>query len=99
MREHADLSPAGLAALIADFLGALDLSGVTVVANDTGAALVQMLMAVHPERIGQVVLTSGDALECFFPPMFAFLPVLARLQGSAWLLAQALRPACCTAFR
>jgi pimeloyl-ACP methyl ester carboxylesterase len=92
MREQADLSPAGLAALIADFLSALDLSGVTVVANDTGAALVQVLMAAHPGRIGRVVLTSGDALDCFFPPMFAFLPVLARLPGSAWLLAQALRP-------
>ncbi len=91
MNRRADLSPAGLARLIADFLAALDLRGVTVVANDTGAALVQVLMAAHPERIGRVVLTSGDALECFFPPMFAFLPVLARLPGSTWMLAQALR--------
>jgi pimeloyl-ACP methyl ester carboxylesterase len=92
MNRHADLSPAGLGRLIADFLGALDLHGVTIVANDTGAALVQVLMARHPERIGRVVLTSGDALECFFPPMFAFLPMLARLPGWTWLLAQALRP-------
>ncbi len=92
MRRHADLSPPGLAGLIADFLGALDLHEVTVVGNDTGTALVQLLMAMHPERIGQVVLTSGDALDCFFPPMFAPLPAAARLPGGTWLLAQALRP-------
>ncbi len=92
MSAQADLSPAGLARLIADFLGALDLHEVTVVANDTGAALVQVLMARHRERIGRVVLTSGDALDCFFPPMFALLPVLARLPGWTWLLVQALRP-------
>jgi len=92
MRRGTDLSPVGLARLITDFLSELDLSGVTVVANDTGVALVQVLMASHPERIGRVVLTSGDALERFFPPMFALLPALARLPGSAWLLAQALRP-------
>lgn len=91
MRRHTDLSPPGLARLIADFLGTLDLSGVTVVANDTGVALVQVLMAKYPERIGRVVLASGDALECFFPPMFGLLPLLARLPGSGWLLAQALR--------
>jgi pimeloyl-ACP methyl ester carboxylesterase len=92
MHRKADLSPPGLARLIADFISALDLHGVTVVGNDTGAALVQMLMAMHPERVSRVVLTSGDALECFFPPMFALLPVLARLPGWTWLLAQALRP-------
>lgn len=92
MREQADLSPPGLARLIADFLDALELSQVTVVANDTGGALVQVLMARHPERIGRVVLASCDALERFFPPTFRFLPVMARLPGSAWLLAQALRP-------
>jgi pimeloyl-ACP methyl ester carboxylesterase len=92
MRSHADLSPAGLARLIGEFLATLDLSGVTVVANDTGVALAQVLMASDPERIGRMVLTSGDALERFFPPMFALLPLLARLPGSAWLLAQALRP-------
>lgn len=88
----ADLSPAGLATLIADFAAALELTDVTVVANDTGGALVQVLMARHPERIGRVVLASCDALERFFPPVFGFLPVMARLPGSAWLLAQALRP-------
>ena len=92
MAPDADLTPPGLAALIGAFLDALDLSDVTLVANDTGGALVQVLMASRPDRVGRVVLTSCDALERFFPPAFRFLPIMARLPGSGWLLAQSLRP-------
>lgn len=91
MPPDADLSPVGLADLIGDFLEALELTDVTLVGNDTGGALVQVLMARRPERIGRVVLASCDALERFFPPLFRFLPLGARLPGSAWLLAQLLR--------
>jgi pimeloyl-ACP methyl ester carboxylesterase len=35
----------------------LDLTDVTVVANDTGGALTQILMDNHPQRLGRVVLT------------------------------------------
>ena len=38
----ADLSPPGLAQIIADFLAALELEGVTLVGNDTGGALCQL---------------------------------------------------------
>src|ERR1700731_5057783 len=48
----ADLSPPGLAQLIADFLSALALENVTLVGNDTGGALCQLVVAHHPERIG-----------------------------------------------
>jgi pimeloyl-ACP methyl ester carboxylesterase len=92
MRPGAHLSPGGLAGLIADFLAGLELTDVTLVANDTGGALVQMLMARGAERVGRVVLASCDALERFFPPIFRPLPVMARVPGSGWLLAQALRP-------
>jgi len=88
---HADLSPPGLAALIAAFLDRLDLSDVTIVANDTGGALTQILMAEHPERLGRVVLTPSDSFERFFPPVFAFMPTVAGIPGSMWLLAQLLR--------
>lgn len=87
----ADLSPPGVAALIADFLDALDLTDVTVVANDTGGALTQILMANHPERIGRVVLTPCDAFEEFFPPAFAPLPKLARVPGVLWTMTQTMR--------
>lgn len=88
---EADLSPPGLATLIATFLERLDLRDVTVVANDTGGAIIQVLMTEHPERVGRVVLTPSDSLERFFPPVFAPLPRLARIPGSMWPLAQLLR--------
>ena len=87
----ADLTPPGVADMIAEFLDTLDLTDVTVVANDTGGALTQLLMTRHPERIGRVVLTPSDCFEYFFPPAFAPLPVLARLPGSIWMLTQLLR--------
>jgi pimeloyl-ACP methyl ester carboxylesterase len=37
------------------------------------------------------VLTPSDSFERFFPPMFRFLTVLARMPGSMWLLAAVLR--------
>lgn len=87
----ADLTPPGFADLIAEFLGALDLQNVTLVANDTGGAITQILLTRHPERIGRVVLTPCDAFERFFPPVFAFLPHLARVPLLVWLLTQTLR--------
>ncbi len=91
MRAGADLSPTGVADLIAEFLAALDLEDVTVVANDTGGALTQLLMTRHPERIARVVLTPSDCFEYFFPPGFAFLPRLLRLPGQTWLMARLLQ--------
>jgi pimeloyl-ACP methyl ester carboxylesterase len=88
---HADLSPPGLAALVAAFLDRLDLHDVALVANDTGGAIAQILMAQRPERLGRVVLTSCDSLERFFPPAFAPLPMVARIPGAMWMLAQSLR--------
>jgi len=79
MRPDADLTPPGLARLLADYLEALDLSGVTVVANDTGGAISQILAANHPERIGRLVLTPCDAFENFLPPAFRPLQYAARV--------------------
>ncbi|WP_037303888.1 alpha/beta fold hydrolase [Amycolatopsis orientalis] len=87
----ADLSPPGVAALIARFLEVLGLTDVTVVANDTGGALTQLLMTTSPERIGRVVLTPSDSFERFLPPMFAPLSTLARIPGGFRPVIQALR--------
>jgi pimeloyl-ACP methyl ester carboxylesterase len=87
----ADLSPPGVADLVAAFLDRLDLRGVTVVANDTGGAITQLLMTRHPERIARVVLTSCDSFERFFPPPFSVLPALARLPGVVPALVQSMR--------
>src|SRR5215475_7956542 len=45
MRPGADLTTAGLGRLVADFLDALDLSDVTLVGNDSGAAVAQVVAA------------------------------------------------------
>jgi pimeloyl-ACP methyl ester carboxylesterase len=92
MPPQADLSPPGVAALIAEFLDALDLDDVTVVANDTGGAITQILMANHPERIGRVVLTPCDAYEDFLPQPFTPLPALVRtVPGAVWFAGLMLR--------
>ncbi|MFE6613432.1 alpha/beta fold hydrolase [Amycolatopsis sp. NPDC057786] len=88
---NADLSPPGVAALIARFLEVLDLTDVTVVANDTGGALTQLLMTTNPERVGRVVLTPSDSFERFLPPLFAGLSTLARIPGGVGPMVQALR--------
>lgn len=91
MPPNADLSPPGVARLIAEFLDALDLDDVTVVANDTGGAITQILMANHPQRLGRVVLTPCDAFEEFFPEPFTPLPTVVRVPGAVWLMTNLLR--------
>ncbi len=79
MNPDADLSPAGLARIVAGFLEALDLEDVTLVANDTGGAISQITAAHHPERIGRLLLTNCDAFENFLPPAFRPLQWAARV--------------------
>jgi pimeloyl-ACP methyl ester carboxylesterase len=88
MPPSADLSPPGVAAFMAEFLDALDLTDVTVVANDTGGALTQILMTEHPQRLGRIVLTPCDAFEDFFPPMLAPLQKVGSTTFGVWLLSR-----------
>jgi len=67
MNPGADLSPAGIAALVRDFLAALDLSDVVLVGNDTGGAICQIMLGGDTSRIGAAVLTDCDAFA-EFPP-------------------------------
>jgi pimeloyl-ACP methyl ester carboxylesterase len=62
-----DLSLPGIAALVAEFLERLDLRDVTVVGNDTGGALVQLLVAGGADRVAGIVLVSCDAFDNFPP--------------------------------
>ena len=91
MNPDADLSPPGLAKLIADFLAALELDDVTLVGNDTGGALCQLVVTSHPERIGRLVLTPCDAYENFLPPAFRYLQMLAKVPGGVGSIAQSMR--------
>lgn len=87
----ADLSPPGVARIVAEFLESLDLRDVVLVANDTGGAITQLTMVAHPERIGRVVLTPCDSFERFFPPPFNVMPLTARVPGAVWLMLQSMR--------
>jgi pimeloyl-ACP methyl ester carboxylesterase len=89
----ANRSPRGIAHLIADFLDALALEHVTIVANDTGGAISQILASERPERLSGLVLTNCDCLENFLPPMLRPLQWLAHLPGAYWLIGQQMRSA------
>lgn len=91
MKPGADLSPPGIAATIAAFLEALDLEDVTIVGNDSGGAMSQVLVTRHPERIGRLVLTNCDTHENFPPGMFKAMVPLAKLPGGMSVMAAPFR--------
>ncbi len=82
MERAADLSPRGIAHLVADALDALRLDDVTLVGNDSGGAVCQLLITERPERVGRLVLTSCDAFDNFPPKLFRPLLALARIPGA-----------------
>jgi pimeloyl-ACP methyl ester carboxylesterase len=88
----ADLSPPGLAAMIAEFIEQLELHDVTVVGNDTGGALCQILCANRPELVDRLVLTNCDTFENFPPlPFRASYALAGRVPGLIAGVGQALR--------
>jgi pimeloyl-ACP methyl ester carboxylesterase len=90
--DRSQLTPFGVADMIAAELARLDLQDVVLVGNDTGGGLAQLVVTRHPERIGKLVLTPCDALEVFPPALFKplfwagrFPPLLsAFLQPMRW---------------
>jgi pimeloyl-ACP methyl ester carboxylesterase len=93
MNPEADLSPQGIAALARDFIQALDLSDVTIVGNDTGGAICQLMLAGDTSRIGAAVLTNCDAFGTFPPRLLAPLFRALRHPGLVAGLAPGLRSA------
>lgn len=77
--DGADLSPRGVARIIRDLIVALDLSDVTLVGNDTGGGLCQLVVDAYPDVVGRLVLTNCDAFDKF--PPFPFNAVFALLRG------------------
>lgn len=67
MHEGADLSLPATARLVEELLDRLDLHDVTLVGNDTGGALVQLIACDHTPRVGRIVLASCDAFDNFPP--------------------------------
>jgi pimeloyl-ACP methyl ester carboxylesterase len=77
--------------MVHDLIGALELHDVTLVGNDTGGGLCQLLVDAHPEDVGRLVLTNCDAFDEF--PPFPFNVVFATMRGpkSMRLLSQLMR--------
>ncbi|HLU56817.1 MAG TPA: alpha/beta hydrolase [Pseudonocardia sp.] len=91
MRPDADLSLAGLAGLIGEFLERLDLRDVTLVQNDWGGA--QVLVAHGgAQRVARMVLVACEAFDNYPPgiPGRALVAVT-RIPGALALLGQLLR--------
>jgi pimeloyl-ACP methyl ester carboxylesterase len=91
MEPDADLSPPGMAETIVAFIDALGIERATLVGNDTGGAVSQILTANHPERVERLVLTNCDLLDRFPPFPFNLMPPIARLPGGMTVLAAPFR--------
>jgi pimeloyl-ACP methyl ester carboxylesterase len=80
--DGADLGAEAAARRIVHFMEALDLTEVTVVANDTGGGLVLASLGdprLDTSRITRMVLTNCDSYEHFPPGSFAQIVKLCRL--------------------
>ena len=91
MRPDADLTPTGAARIVDEFLAALDLSGVTLIGNDSGGAVSQILVTERPDRVGRLVLTNCDNHEKFPPGRFKLMVKAARLPGVYSLLINSMK--------
>lgn len=89
--RDADLTPDGIARLLAEFFAALGLEDAVLVGNDTGGAYAQVFAAAYPEKLARLVLCNCDALETFPPKNFAALQRGIRLPGYTFLMAQLFR--------
>jgi pimeloyl-ACP methyl ester carboxylesterase len=78
MREGAELTMEGVAAMVGGLLHALALEDVVLVGNDTGGAIAQLVATSAPEGLGALVLTSCDAFEHFPPPILKPLIAAAK---------------------
>jgi pimeloyl-ACP methyl ester carboxylesterase len=93
MEADADLSPAGIARLVGDLLAALDLEDVTLVGNDSGGAISQLVALDHGERVGRLVLTNCDCFDVFPPKEFVPMVKAARVPGALFAAMQPMRAA------
>jgi len=76
MRPGSELTMESVAAMVAEFLEALDLHDAILIGNDTGGAISQIVATTAPARLGALVLTSCDAFE-HFPPEGGFKLLIA----------------------
>jgi pimeloyl-ACP methyl ester carboxylesterase len=85
------LTPPDLADLVAAAIEQLGLGAVTLVGNDTGGAISQLVATRRPELIDRLVLTSCDAYDVFPPKLFAYLKPFGRAPRAIPLAFAAMR--------
>lgn len=90
MDPSADLSPPGQVRIILGLLDALGLARVSILANDAGGAVTQLLAAAHPERVDRLVLTSCDNHRAFPPRYLKPVRVVSPLPGVGTLVVRLL---------
>jgi pimeloyl-ACP methyl ester carboxylesterase len=93
LRREAERGPHAVARLVGELLAALELNDVTLVANDTGGAIAQLVALDHGERLGRLVLTNCDCFEVFPPKEFAPMMQAARVPAAMYAALQPLRAA------
>lgn len=92
MSADADLTPRAVAWLVGEFLQRLDLHDVTLVGNDTGGVIAQLLVTEDPRRVGRIVLASCEAFDNFPPGLPGKVSaVAARMPGGLYWAGQAMR--------
>jgi pimeloyl-ACP methyl ester carboxylesterase len=91
LNADADLTTAGLARNVVDFLDALGIERATLVGNDSGGARSQVVATTYPDRVSRLVLTNCDAFDNFPPKFFRYLNVVARVPGGIGAMAQSMR--------
>jgi haloalkane dehalogenase len=76
--ENQSLAPADQAAMLVALLDRLSVRNVDLVANDSGGAIAQLLVAHYPKRVRTLLLTNCDVVLYTPPPALAPLVKLAR---------------------
>ena len=92
VRPDQDLSLTGLAKVVEDFCAALDLTGVDLVANDTGGAVAQIVAAHQSQRLATFTLTNCETQGNVPPRAFKATVLLARAGLFAPLVARVRDP-------
>jgi pimeloyl-ACP methyl ester carboxylesterase len=76
-----DVSVTANAAMIGEFLDALDIEQVDLIGNDSGGGIAQIFAALHPERVRSLTLTDCDAHDNWPPEAFKPFLVTAAAGG------------------
>ena len=90
MHPQAEVTPLTVARMVAEFLDKLGLEDVTLVGNDSGGAICQLVAVHHPERVSRIVLSNCDAFEVFPPKAFNYFKVVPRVPGMLTVLSKEL---------